>query len=87
MKRALCATLAALAVMIGSAAAQTAPTSSSALFVARDARPARSPADHELEELQVELLTRPRLLEALGSGEIGNLAGAGGLALALTLAP
>jgi ADP-ribose pyrophosphatase len=57
------------------------------LYVARDARPARAPADDELEELQVELLTRPRLLEALGSGEIGNLAGAGGLALALTLAP
>jgi uncharacterized protein YbaP (TraB family) len=37
MKRALCATLAALAVMIGSAAAQTAPTSNPALFVARDA--------------------------------------------------
>lgn len=56
------------------------------LFVARGAVPARPPRDDELEELDVELVSRDRVVEALRRGEIGNLAGAGGVALALVMA-
>jgi ADP-ribose pyrophosphatase len=56
------------------------------LFVARGARPARPPRDDELEELGVEVVPPASVLAALRRGEVGNLAGAGGLALALVLA-
>jgi len=56
------------------------------LFVARGVRSRRPPREDELEELHSELLTPEQLKEALRRGEIGNLAGAGGTALALLLA-
>ncbi len=56
------------------------------LFVARGARRVRPPHDDEMEELRVELLSPDGLKEALRRGEVGNLAGAGGSALALLLA-
>jgi ADP-ribose pyrophosphatase len=56
------------------------------LFVTRDVRPVRAPRDDELEELRIELMSPARVLDALRRGEVGNLAGAGGIALALVLA-
>ncbi|HEX5271586.1 MAG TPA: NUDIX hydrolase, partial [Gemmataceae bacterium] len=56
------------------------------LFVARDVRPVRPPREDELEELSLERMAPARVLEALRRGEVGNLAGAGGVALALVLA-
>jgi ADP-ribose pyrophosphatase len=56
------------------------------LFVARGARRVARPVADETEELRVELLGRDGLTEALRRGELGNLAGAGGSALALLLA-
>jgi ADP-ribose pyrophosphatase len=56
------------------------------LFVARGARRVRRPLADETEELCVELLGREALKDALRRGELGNLAGAGGSALALLLA-
>jgi ADP-ribose pyrophosphatase len=56
------------------------------LFLARDARPVRPPRDDELEQLSLELMPPARVLDALRRGEVGNLAGAGGIALALVLA-
>jgi ADP-ribose pyrophosphatase len=55
------------------------------VFLARNARPTRSPQYDETEELQVELLTREQLVEALRAGEIANLAGAAGVTLGLVL--
>lgn len=56
------------------------------LFLARDVVRERPPREDELEELNVELLSRERVLGALRRGEIGNLAGAGGVALAFLMA-
>jgi ADP-ribose pyrophosphatase len=56
------------------------------LFVARGARRVRRPRADETEPLRVELLGPEGLKEALRRGELGNLAGAGGSALALLLA-
>jgi ADP-ribose pyrophosphatase len=56
------------------------------LFVARDVRRQRPPRVDELEDLNVELLSPEHVKDALRQGAIGNLAGAGGSALALLLA-
>jgi ADP-ribose pyrophosphatase len=56
------------------------------IFVARGASPATQPDPDETEELQIELASRDRVVQALRAGEIGNLAGAGALALALATA-
>jgi len=56
------------------------------LFAAHLARPVRAPQEDESEVLRVELMSQPELLAALRRGEVGNLAGAGGLALAFLLA-
>jgi ADP-ribose pyrophosphatase len=53
------------------------------VFLARDARPTRPPQEDEMEELQVELLTREQLLEALRAGEIATLASAAAVTLGL----
>lgn len=55
------------------------------LFVARDAISTQARQHDEREELRVEVVSRERLLQGLRAGEVGNLAGAGGLALALLL--
>ena len=68
-----------------------------ALYLARQSTFLRWPLDEllytmtggtvaSLAELRVELLGREGLTEALRRGELGNLAGAGGSALALLLA-
>lgn len=56
------------------------------LFLARNARCIRPPQADDMEELLVEVVSRERLLQALQSGEIGNLAGACGIAAGLLLA-
>ncbi len=56
------------------------------LFVARNVRRERPPRLDELEDLHVELLSPEQVEQALRQGTIGNLAGAGGSALALLLA-
>jgi ADP-ribose pyrophosphatase len=56
------------------------------LFVARGVRRVRPPVIDETEVLRLELLSPERIKQALRQGEIGNLAGAGGSALALLLA-
>jgi ADP-ribose pyrophosphatase len=55
------------------------------LFLARNAYLARPPQVDDTENLHVELLHPTRLVEALRAGEIGNLAGAGSVAMALVL--
>jgi ADP-ribose pyrophosphatase len=55
-------------------------------FLARGAALVRPPAMDECEELCVEMFDRETLVAALKAGEIGNLAGAGSVALALLLA-
>jgi ADP-ribose pyrophosphatase len=55
------------------------------VFLARGARPTQPPEDDETEVLNVELLPRQRLVASLRAGEIGNLAGASAVALALVL--
>lgn len=55
------------------------------LFAARDVHYARPPIEDEAEDLAVELMSRSRVVESIRSGEVGNLAGAGPLAIALML--
>jgi ADP-ribose diphosphatase len=54
-------------------------------YLAKGANAVQPPTFSESEALRVELLSRPALKEVLASGGIGNLAGAGGVALALLL--
>jgi ADP-ribose pyrophosphatase len=56
------------------------------VFVARGAHPVATPEADETEVLQMEVLSRERVVQALRAGEIGNLAGAGSVSLALILA-
>ncbi len=53
------------------------------VFLARNARPTTPPQEDETEELQIELLRREQLLEALRAGEIATLAGAAAVSLGL----
>ncbi len=53
------------------------------VFLARNARAITLPQKDDMEELQVVVLRRERLVEALEKGEIGTLAGASAVALAL----
>jgi ADP-ribose pyrophosphatase len=55
------------------------------LFLARNARAVRPPQDDETEVLQVELMRREQVLDALRAGEIATLAGAAAVTLALVL--
>src|SRR5262245_44556594 len=54
-------------------------------FVATGARPTSVAVDHDAEQLQVELFSRPQVIEAMRAGDFGTLAGAAGLAFALAL--
>jgi ADP-ribose pyrophosphatase len=55
------------------------------LFVARNVQRLDCPVSDEMEELHLEWFSREQLIGALRQGEIGNLAGAGGVGLALVL--
>jgi ADP-ribose pyrophosphatase len=55
------------------------------LFAASSARLVRPPRDDDGEVLRTEVLSPAEAVDALRRGKIGNLAGAGGLALALVL--
>jgi ADP-ribose pyrophosphatase len=52
-------------------------------FLARGASCVQPPEPDESEELHIEVMERACVLQALQTGEIGNLAGAGTLAMAL----
>jgi hypothetical protein len=54
-------------------------------FIARDVTLAGTPQEDDTEQLQVGLLSRDELLTALRQGEVGTLAAAGTLSLALAL--
>lgn len=56
------------------------------LFAARGAARSGTARHDEMEQLEVVLLDRAALLDALRAGEFGTLAGGGGAALALLLA-
>jgi 8-oxo-dGTP pyrophosphatase MutT (NUDIX family) len=55
------------------------------LFLARDASNTQPPREDAHEELEIELLDREQLVTALRTGELGNLAGASAIAMALAL--
>ena len=54
-------------------------------FLAYNARPAREPEPDDTEDLQVEVLSRARLVESLTRGEFGSLAAMAAVTLALTV--